>query len=173
MYKFCGSILLLITMQNICTSQELPENDECFEADNCSVCISQYRDLEEYIVSSRDLVDKIREAFYRTGKHASKFVYITYNAQIGILFNQSNDTAEIDFDNVDDIDANCSDYQAVYIWSESPLYLLGPKPLFWYTLFAINIPETSVTIELPCLCGDVYYDLLSRLTYLVSKKPFI
>ena len=71
-------------MQNICTSQELPENDECFEADNCSVCISQYRDLEEYIVSSRDIVDKIREAFYRTGKHASKFVYITYNAQIGI-----------------------------------------------------------------------------------------
>ena len=59
--------------------------------------------------------------------------------------------------------------QAVYIWSVPPLYLLGPKPLFWCTLFAINVPETSVTIELPCLCADEYYELLSRLTYLVSE----
>ena len=147
---------------NICTAQEFADNGEVVE------CISQYRDLEKHILNSRDTVDKLKETFFITGKYASKFVYITYNAPIAISSanqSQSNNTTDID-----DVDADiyCTDHQAVYIWSESPLYLLGPKPLFWLSLFAINVPETSVTIELPCLCGGVYYKLLSRLTYLVS-----
>ena len=98
--------------------------------------------------------------------------YITCSAPIGILPNQSNGTTDLDLDDfVSEI--NCTDQQAVYIWSESPLYLFGPKPLFWFTLFAINVPETSVTIELPCLCVDEYYELLSRLTYLVSTLTFV
>ena len=138
----------------------------CYGAGNCSECISQYRDLEEYILNSTDLLDKVKETFFKTGRHVSKFVYITHIVKIGISSSQSNNT------DLDDVDAgiNCIDHQTVYIWSESPLYLLGPKPLFWFTLFAINVHETSVTIELPCIYGDVYYDLLSRLMYLVSES---
>ena len=100
------------------------------------------------------------------------FIHITYNAPIRISSNQSNNTTYLDLDDVD-TDINCTDHRTVYVWSESPLYLLGPKQLFWSTLFAINVPETSVTIELPCLCGGVYFDLLSQLTYLVSKVKHI
>ena len=137
---------------------------------NFSECISQYRDLEKHILNNSDIAEKLKETFYRTGKYVSTFVYITYSAPIGISPNpnQTNsDTTELDLDDVD-TDINCTNHQAVYIWSESPLYLLGPKSLFWFTLFAINVPETSVAIELPCLCADEYYELLSRLTYLVS-----
>ena len=115
---------------------------------NCSVRISKYQDLEEYIISCRDIL-------------------YTLKAPIGISSDQSNDATDLD---LDDVDADCTNHQTVYIWNESPLYLLGPKQLFWSTLFAINVPETSVTIELPCLCKEVYYKLLSRLTYLVCKQ---
>ena len=54
-----------------------------------------------------------------------------------------------------------------YVWSEAVLYIFGPKPLYWLTLFAVSIDEVDVTTELPCLCSNVYGDLLSRLTYLV------
>ena len=63
---------------------------------------------------------------------------------------------------IEDGITNCS-----YVWSKTALYLLGPKALYWFTLSAICIDEVDVTIELPCLCNDVYNSLLSRLTYLV------
>jgi len=45
---------------------------------------------------------------------------------------------------------------------------LGPKPLLFLTLFAINIPEIGVEVPLPCLRQGQVDTLLSRLTYLVS-----
>ena len=67
----------------------------------------------------------------------------------------------------EDDSINCTNHQTTYIWSTSVLYLLGPGPLFWLTLFAVNVPEANTTIELPCFCTDSYADLLARLTYLV------
>lgn len=99
--------------------------------------------------------------FYGTGKGVAKFIIITYNFQTpnSINYDTENDT-NVTIGN----SSNCSEHQTRYIWSESPLYLLGPKPLFWFTLFAVNVPETSATIDLPCLCDDAYDSLLSRLT---------
>ena len=75
-----------------------------------------------------------------------------------------------DYDDDDDGEGEsiCIDDQKTFIWSNSALYLLGPKTLFWVTLFAVHVHESSITINLPCLCSDVYEDLLSRLTYLVG-----
>ena len=50
------------------------------------------------------------------------------------------------------------------------LYLLGPESLYWYTLLAVDIPEYGITINLPCLCHNVYGNLLSHLTYMVCHK---
>ena len=83
----------------------------------------------------------------------------------------TNDTKYYDNDNDGDDGEGeliCMDDQKKFIWSSSALYLLGPKPLFWLTLFAVDVRESSITINLPCLCSDVYEDLLSRLTYLVG-----
>ena len=161
MDKFYWFITVLIFLQSSCTVHASSENDKLRKR---SECISQYTDLEDHILSNRYLLEQLINTFYRSGKHVSKFVYITYNAPFGMSSNESYNTTDLLI-----ADNNCTNHQAVYIWSESPLYLLGPKPLFWFTLFAINVPETSVTIESPCLCTDEYYKLLSRLTYLVSS----
>ena len=160
--------MLILHEQSFCSAQDLVEEDyfnKCDGIGNCSEatnCIRQYSELESYILNNKDVVERITEAFYRTGKGVAKFIKITYRFQIPTPINDTNDTIEFeDFD-------NCSNHQTRYIWSESALYLLGPKPLFWFTLFAVNVPETSVTIDLPCLCDDTYDSLLSRLTYLVS-----
>ena len=113
------------------------------------------------MLSKNDLLNNLSETFFRTGKHPTRYVKITYNFLISDPVNSSNETEE-------NFDYNCTSFQNVYIWSESPLYLLGPKPLFWFSLFAINVPEASVTIELPCLCRSAYNRLLSWLTYMVS-----
>ena len=128
-------------------------------------CIKQYNDLEMYVMNNKTLVEKLAATFFTsqtatfvTGRGASQFVKIIYNFQTsnGKLSVEGNDT-------------NCSARQSSYIWSEAVLYLVGPEALYWCTLFAVNIHEVDVTIELPCLCNDVYDDLLSRLTYLVRS----
>ena len=108
-------------------------------------------------------MEKLAETFFTsqtstffTGRGASQFVKITYN------FQTSNDTKS-----VEGSATSCLPQRSTYIWSEAVLYIFGPKPLYWLTLFAVSIDEVDVTIELPCLCSDVYDDLLSRLTYLV------
>lgn len=72
--------------------------------------------------------------------------------------------------NDDDADGEftCIDGQKKFIWSSSALYLLDPKPLFLLTLFAVHVHESSITINLPCVCSDVYDFLLNQSTYLVS-----
>ena len=134
-------------------------NNSCNETEGgCTKfinCIGHYVDLETYIINNKTLVEKLSETFFTsrtaaffTGRGSSQFVKITYN------YHTSNVT-------------NCYAQQSKYIWSEAVLFIFGPRPLYWLTLFAINIDEVDVTIELPCLCSDVYDDLLSRLTYLV------
>ena len=143
---------------SFCNSQEF--NSSIEETDEGTTCIRQYIDLEKYILKwleQWNIDGKPCWNIFTTGKAASNFVKITYN------FQTSDDQDLIEEDSI----TNCSSQQSTYIWSEAALYLLGPKPLFWCTLFAVNIREFKVTIELPCLCSDVYSTLLSRLTYLV------
>ena len=150
--------IFLILVCVICDAQEL---DNCTK-ENCNKndeCIRQYIDLEIYVLNNKALVEKLAQTFFNTGRAASKFVKITYNFQ----------TSSSIQDNI----INCSRQQSTYIWSEAALYLLGPKAMYWFTLFAVNIYETDATIELPCLCNDVYNTLLSRLTYLVCLRTYM
>ena len=154
------ALFLIVTHLSICHTQELVEDDySCDDTGNCSDvnnCIAQYSQLDSYIVNNKNLLRKLTEAFFRTGKGASQFVKLTYKFQV---YDRGNSTE-------DDV-INCTSNQTTYVWSTSVLYLLGPDPLFWLTLFAVIVPEASVTIELPCFCTDSYNNLLDRLTYLV------
>ena len=141
-------------MLNLANAQDYDEigNDDSGANNygNNSNCISKYRDLQSYVLNNDDLMDDLSELFFETGKTITEFVRITYRFKImhGEFV--------------------CIDKQKTFIWSGSALYLLGPKPLFWQTLFAVHVQESSITINLPCLCNDAYDNLLPRLTYLVS-----
>ena len=139
---------------SFCSCQEF--NSSIIETDEDTNCIGKYIDLEKYILNNENLMEKLAETFFATGKAASNFVKVTYNFQ-------TNNGKQSEEDSI----TNCSSQQSTYIWSEAALYLLGPRGLFWCTLFAVSIHEVDVTIELPCLCSDVHNSLLSRLTYLV------
>ena len=121
-------------------------------------------------MNNEGLIDSLTELYFETGKTLTEFVRITYNFKILLPVdyqsNLSSNNATY-YDN-EDIEFVCIDSQKKFIWSSSALYLLGPEPLFWLTLFAVHVPESGITINLPCICSDVYDDLLSRLTYLVS-----
>ena len=155
-------LVLLVTLVNLCHAQEFAEDDyNCDDTGNCSDvtnCIAQYSQLDSYILNNKDLLRQLTESFFKTGDGASQFVKLTYKFQV---YDRGNTTED------DDIVINCTNSQTTYIWSTSVLYLLGPRPLLWLTLFAVIVPEASVTIELPCFCTDSYTDLLDRLTYLV------
>ena len=133
---------------------------------NISDCIGKYRDLEKYVLNNENLMDNLTEVYFKTGKSSARFVRITYKFKI--LLPNTNSTNETVSNETDDGEFICVDNQKMFIWSSSALYLLGPEPLFWLTLFAVNVLESSVTVQLPCLCIDAYDNLLSRLTYLVS-----
>ena len=147
-------ISFLIILSRFCNSQEF--NSSITETDEDTGCIGKYIDLEKYVLSNENLMEKLAETFFTTGKAASNFVKVTYN------FKTSNGKQS-----EEDSITNCSSQQCTYIWSEAALYLLGPRALYWCTLFAVDLHEVDATIELPCLCSDVHNSLLSRLTYLV------
>jgi len=135
-------------------------------------CIGQYSELEMYILKNENILDQLTETFYKTGTDASQFVKITYEFQVHKPNSTANDTDyeamyDENYEVMDDEIFNCTSQRELYIWSASALYLLGPKPLFWLTFFAVNAPETNVTIKLPCLCDNTHNILLSRVTYLV------
>ena len=151
----------LVIHFNLCSSQEFTENDNCDDAGNCSDievtgCIAEYNQFDLYILSNKTLLRTFTQTFFKTGEGASQFIKFTFNFQISNNGNSSEDDP-----------INCTSHQTTFVWSTSVLYLLGPWPLFWQTFLAVNVPETSATIELPCLCTDAYADLLARLTYLV------
>ena len=162
--RFCMDtivLLVLFLMTFYCVS-DAQEINNCDETSNCSEvirCIRQYKTLQTHILNNEEIMDEITTIFFRTGHAASKFVKITYNFQVSKSSKSSNTDATDDYDGL-----NCFSHQNTYIWSESALYLLGPKPLYWFTIFTINVPEVNVSIELPCLCHYVYDSLLSQLT---------
>ena len=113
-------------------------------------------------------MDDLIELFFETGKTLTEFVRITYRFKVLLpVSNHANNSTDTNNDDDDD-EFTCMDNQKTFIWSSSALYLLGPKPLFWQTLFAVHVQESSITINLPCLCNEAYDNLLPRLTYLVS-----
>ena len=85
----------------------------------------------------------------------NSYVKLIYNFQVSVGVNNS---AGVE---------NCINQTSTNIWSESAVYLLG-QALVWSTFFALDISGYRITIDLPCLCHDESYELLSRLTYMVS-----
>lgn len=155
-------LLLLFTHLCLCHTQE-DDSINCGDEEICSnvtSCISQYSQLESFILNSKDILRTFTETFFRTGEGSSQFVKFTYSFQIS------------DYNSTEGDFINCTSHKTTYIWSTSVLYLLGPRPLFWLTLFAVNVPEAKETVELPCLCSDAYNDLLDRLTYLVRSYVY-
>ena len=125
-----------------------------FSEKECYDCVNQYEMLESYILGNDALLSTLSKVFYKTDDDPAEFVKINYHYQI---LNDSKDISDY-----------CFDMKRIYFWSTSPSYLLGPEPMFWLSLFAINPSVSSVSIQLPCLQKDTVRDLLSRLTYLVS-----
>ena len=157
-------LILLISHSSFSTSEYIDIDENCDEIENCSViphCIREYSELDFYVTNNTKLMTTLTETFFITGKGPSLFVRLNYNFK---SFAQNNSTNDTIFG-----DLNCTSHQTTYIWSESVLYLLGPRPLYLLSLFAVDVSEASVTIELPCLCEDVQFELLGRLTYLVSR----
>ena len=176
-----GLFFIFAIILKFANAQDYVEsNDDGYDANssvNSTNCIRKYRDLQSYVLNNEDLIDELTELFFETGKAPTKFVRITYKFQIllpvGNYTNYTNETQyddddDYDYDDYDDDDDDdddddeysCYDAQKIFIWSISALYLLGPAPLFWQTLFAAYIPESSITIHLPCLCNDAYDNLL-------------
>ena len=158
-------VIIWLSYQCICSAQDFygSGGTDCNETENCTevvVCIKTYHDLDLYVRSNTEVIESLTNVFFVTGKNPSKFVRLTYNFQVSYgTDNQSTDGE----DNV----LSCYNHQSKYIWSDHFLYLLGPKALFWSTLFAVVVEENETPIKLPCLCHDVYPNLLSRLTYMV------
>ena len=142
-------------------------------------CTRKYRNLRFRIVDSNDLMDDLTELYFETGKTNTEFVTITYRFGIPprVENETNNDTTACQNDtricnNSESV--ACVEDQKIFIWSSAALYLLGPKPLLWLTLFAVHVRESSITIQLPlCLCSEACDELLSRLTYLVSSYSSI
>ena len=160
-------IVYFIILIYICNTRADPNSDEnCDKIGNSTKTfqfIENYSELDCYIIKNDTLLRQLVEAFFDTGERPSQYVKITYKYSTFTNSNCTHDTMD---------NANCTIRQTMYIWSESVLYLLGPEPLLMLTLFAIHIPEASVNIQLPCLCEDVQFELLDRLTHLVRKHAY-
>lgn len=155
-------VLLIVLHQCFSSAQEIVGSGiDCEETASCNenvTCIDSYYDLEMYIKGNREVIEGLKSAFLSTGDAPSKFVKLLYHFRVSNLIN---DTAELF--------GNCTHKTSKYIWSDSALYLLGPGMLASFTFFAVDIPEITATIDLPCLCYDEYDSLLSRLTYMVCR----
>ena len=149
------------TLQLCCNAHEaVNKSIPCDEMTNCSeyTCIREYAELELYIIENKIVLSRIVKAFFKTGEAPSDFVKIQYEFEL--YDNSTNNSTN-----------NCTKHRDLYFWSSSPLYLLGPGPLFFTTIFAVNVAaEERLPIPLPCLCKQRHGVLLSRLTYLVNNK---
>ena len=180
-------IMILLNITNALENADYEESNNFINAS----CISKYRDLEAYVLNSKDVMDNLTETFFKTGRPLTQYVRITYIFKVSLSSSSSNITNNYTIEYHEDVDTNSSDdddyyydydndndndeykctddqTEKLFIWSSSGLYLLGPKSLFWMTLFAVHVAEEEVTIHLPCLCELNYDNLLSRLTYFVS-----
>ena len=120
-------------------------------------CIGNFHELDSYVRQNTTLKNKLMKAFFETGQIPSNYVTLTYNFEVSKNIPHSTRKNAI----------KCSSQQSKYIWSDNFLYVLGPQVLFWFTLTVVEVREGSATIDLPCLCYDVYNEYLSRLTYMV------
>jgi len=120
-------------------------------------CIGNFYELDSYVRQNTALKDELMKAFFKTSQIPSDYVILTYNFKVSKNIPNSTRKSEI----------NCFSQQRKYIWSDNFLYVLGPQVLFWFTLTVVEVREGSATIDLPCLCHDVYNEYLSRLTYMV------
>ena len=155
-------VVILFTFQYLCNSQKIVDDHTvCDVNGKCSEnvrCIANYDELELYVKSNRQLLERFKHTFFGTGETPAEFVRILYNFKLPV---SSGSTQNADV-------KNCSDYQiSMHIWSEKFLYLLGPQALKFLTFFAISVREDDITIDLPCICHDQYDLLLSRLTDMV------
>ena len=157
-------VIALFSIHCFCYAQEFVGNGmDCDETGNCSevsTCIKNYHELDLYVRGNNEIKGNLTNAFFPTGEFPSKFVRLYYRFQV------SNDTGAGQVDQENNT-TGCCNHESMYIWSDHFLYLLGPTALFASTLFAVDITKNETTIELPCLCYDVYGSLLSRLTYMV------
>ena len=158
-------VIALFFSHCFCYAQEfVGSGTDCDETGNCSevsTCIKNYHELDLYVRGNNEIKENLTNAFFATSKTPSKFVKLYYKFQV------SNDTGAVLFG--ENNTTGCANHESIYIWSDHFLYLLGPSMLFASTLFAVDITENETTIELPCLCYDVYGSLLSRLTYMVCS----
>lgn len=130
-------VLVLLNLQCVCNAQEIDEVSCDDEESNCTranSCIRYYDDLQSYVLNNTGVMRSLKETFFKSGEDPSVFVKITYHFQLPRRI-----------PTIDSI-INCINQTSTFIWSESALYLFGPRPLFWYTLFALNIPEASVSL---------------------------
>ena len=138
-------------LEDVCIIPGNCTEGECYDY---KYCIERYKDLESYITQNDDVLVNLTEGFFKTGRDPAEFVTITYHYQVPNTTDENNNT--------------CFAQRSVYFWSTSPSFLLGPPPMLWLSLFAINPVQSSITLQLPCLQGNFEENLLSRLTYLVG-----
>ena len=161
-------VLLLITSASKINAEEkcvYGHDLNCSSTVDCNEtrsCISDYEALELYILSNQTIVNELAQVFYSTGRSPARFVKITYKFQIPLTYSNDSDRNNTFAEN-----DTCSSTQRLYYWSTSPIYLLGPQPLMYLSLFAITIQEENLVVQLPCLQENEEKTLLSRLTYLV------
>ena len=152
-FIFAATIVVVLSRSNS-TSPALTVDCRYYPINGDS-CISNYEDLETFIRADDEQIAALARNFYRTGEDPTQYIKITY------LFQIPSGDASGDND-------SCVAIHRSYIWSTSPVFLLGPRALFWLSLFSISVNEESVTIRLPCLQATAQRDLLTRLTYLVG-----
>ena len=161
MYPYTLVVLISLAYLRFCSPAhdqdlEFTElNAGCDGTNTCRTsCISDYCDLELYIKGNTAVIERLKYAFFYPGVAPSRFVKLTYNFKVSGKIGESGRSY-------------CSNRTRTYVWSVAALYLLGPRTLAWLTFFAVDLPQTLITIDLPCLCLDDYDYLLSRLTYMV------
>ncbi|XP_065885191.1 uncharacterized protein [Dysidea avara] len=151
-------LLLFVVFVAVVASRSNAQNTTSNATLNCRYfeearsCISNYEDLEASLRGDDEQIATLARSFYRTGKDPTKYIIITYEFQI-----PSSDSSN----------SSCVSIERSYIWSTSPVFLLGPRALSWLSLFSISVHEGSVTLRLPCIQETSQRDLLARLTYLI------
>jgi len=141
--------------QNVTSNVTL---EDCrFFPDGADSCISKYETLEAFLRADDEQIAALARNFYRTGEDPTEYIKITYLFQI-----PSGDPS--------DSNNTCVAIDRSYIWSTSPVFLLGPKALLFLSLFTISVNEESVTVRLPCLQETAQREFLTRLTYLVCHS---
>ena len=76
---------------------------------NNASCINKYRDLEEYVLYSKVVMDNLTETFFKTGKPFTEYVKITYIIKISMSSSSSNITNNYTTAYYEDTDDNNND----------------------------------------------------------------